>query len=316
MTDTTRRIEVPPFFCPLPSALHPHAAEVEKRSIAWLEEIGLITDERSRRRLTGTRSADFFARFTPHATVMAAVQAATDWVYWGFAFDDLRCDQAGTREQPDRFVLLVARLLRMLDGLNERLCGQDVLLRALLDIAVRYSACATDVQMRRWVLAIRQWLFGVVQRNSQRTVYGVPGIDEYVAMRLHDCGGTPVAAPMEVADGVQIPGAELDSPGVGLADAIRQEKRCSQQQAAMSAIAIRDRVMCLFLRLGDQLRESASAPLRAYIDDLSYGVRGNIEWSLNVPRYTSIPSAECGGGSVRITFSSSWAPGATPNPSR
>lgn len=54
------------------------------------------------------------------------------------------------------------------------------------------------------------------------------------------------------------------------------------------AVAMRDRLMHLFLRLREQMLPQASQELRSYLICLGNAIRGNIDWQLKVPRYTSL----------------------------
>jgi hypothetical protein len=123
----------------------------------------------------------------------------------------------------------------------------------------------------------------------------------------------------EFVNGAEIPRSEMDSPTIraitqlfwliaapdndrvsrykeilgqgdayNIADAIaRCENRCIHD-AAEQMIAYRDRLMCLFLRLRDQLIQNVSATLRTYLQALGHGIRSNIDWSLTVPRYKTL----------------------------
>lgn len=78
-----------------------------------------------------------------------------------------------------------------------------------------------------------------------------------------------------------------DRPGQVLMNVIERQDRCTPEQAWTRAAGIRDRVMVLFLRLGDRLPATASLELREYVRCLAHTIRGNLEWSLRVPRYQS-----------------------------
>jgi hypothetical protein len=240
-------------------------------------------------------------------------------VYWGFSFDDHRCDEGSNAIDPTRFVPMASRLLRILETQDPMLCGEDPYLLGLCDLARRYRQLGTAVQARRWVNAHHLWLFGVIQQNTHRARGGPGSVDDYIATRIHDCGGPPTQAMYEFVNGAEIPGSEMDSARVraitelfwliaaldndrvsrykeilgqgdayNLVDVIaRCENRCSHD-AAERMIAYRDRLMCLFIRLRDQLAQNASAPLRTYLKSLGHGIRSNIDWSLTVPRYNTI----------------------------
>jgi hypothetical protein len=78
-------------------------------------------------------------------------------------------------------------------------------------------------------------------------------------------------------------------PTQTLVTVIASENNCSLQEALDMAIVLRDRLMSLFLQLRDQLLPDARPDLRRYLICLGHLIRGNIEWSLSVPRYSSEP---------------------------
>jgi hypothetical protein len=247
------------------------------------------------------------------------LEIAAQWVYWGFAFDDAWCDERSDRTRPDRFLWQASRILRTMESQDERLCADDPYLRAIRDLAERYRARATPVQTRRWVDANRIWLYGVVRENTHRTQCTRLGVDDYLAIRLHDCGGAPTQSMYEFVCGPEVPGHEMDSPPVraiteamwlvaaldndrvsrhkellgqqddyNLVDVLQREHGGDPGSAAEQAVALRDRVMCLLLRLREALMPRASEPLRTYLTTLGRGIRSNIDWSLGVPRYATI----------------------------
>ncbi|MFI7389647.1 hypothetical protein [Streptomyces tendae] len=57
-----------------------------------------------------THSTDFFARFAPVPDDDRLLAAAL-WVYWGFAFDDARCDSGPLSSRPAQFNALAGQVL-------------------------------------------------------------------------------------------------------------------------------------------------------------------------------------------------------------
>ena len=56
-------------------------------------------------------------------------------------------------------------------------------------------------------------------------------------------------------------------------------------EAVAKAAAIRDRVLCLFLRLRDQVTADASTELRRYLTGLQAWIRGHLDWGMATVRY-------------------------------
>jgi Terpene synthase family 2, C-terminal metal binding len=335
MADTVvYQVEIAPFFCPIDPVMHPRVRDVEQASADWAMQIGLCQTEAQLARWRGTNSATFYAGMTPHG-IVERLQVAVDWVYWGFSFDDHRCDEGSNAIDPTRFVPVASRLLRILETQDAALCGQDPYLLGLHDLARRYHELGTAVQARRWVVAHMLWLSGVIQQNTHRAHGGPTRVDDYIATRIHDCGGPPTQSMYEFVNGAEVPGSEMDSPPVraitelfwliagldndrvsrhkeilgqhdsyNLVDIIaRCQNRC-EQDAAQQMIAYRDRLMCLFLRLRDQLAHGASAPLLTYLKSLEHGIRSNIDWSLTVPRYKTVYARDGVTQTAQITLAS------------
>ncbi|MBT2422740.1 glutamate dehydrogenase [Streptomyces sp. ISL-22] len=307
-------VDTPPFYCPIESAIHPQAAEAEQRALAWADRSGLCRTDAERARFVGTRSADFYARFAPHAD-LERLWVAACWVYWGFAFDDARCDEGPFATDPAAFAAMAFTVQRALEvpGLPH---PTDPYADALHEIGELFRACAGPVQNRRFHHAHRAWLTGVQWQIGNRATGHMPDLDEYLAMRLHSAGGEPTYAMLEIANGLDVPEREMDSPAVCaltemaiLVAALDNDRHshakeaCRRQtgqnifsvlmahhgyslsQAVDEAIALRDAVLVRFLGLRDLITPRASAPLRHYLADLGHGIRGNIEWGLHVPRY-------------------------------
>lgn len=312
-------VEIPPFFCPIDTIHHPDEAKVARQSGVWASDVGLVRDEAELARWHACTAADFYGGMVPDADT-DRYQVATDWVYWGFYFDDGHCDVGGNATAPERIVSIAARLLRMLDSGDERLCVGNRYLIGLCDLARRYRALATPAQAERWVTAHRRWLFGVVQQISRRAAAIPPGLDEYLLTRLHEAGGPPTEAMFEFANDAEVPRQELDSPPVraitelfwmiatfdndlvsrykevlgqhdelNAVDVLARELDVTEREAIAELRRLRDRMMILFLRLREQLARRASAPLRIYLETLGRGIRSNIDWSLRTRRYAWVP---------------------------
>ncbi|HEX2316527.1 MAG TPA: terpene synthase family protein [Thermomonospora sp.] len=316
MADVLEQMELPPIFCPLEPATNPARAAVERRAVAWIDRMGLCADPRERAWVVGTDSADFYARFAPEADEDRLLAAAL-WVYWGFAFDDARCDAGHYSDRPAEFVPMAFRLQRALER-PVPADADDVYARALRDIGERFRRTGTAVQFQRFAAAHRAWLTGVAWQISNQARGHMPDLDDYLTMRLHSAGGEPTFAMLELADGPEVPAAEMESPAVraltemailvaaldndrhslrkelgrrhadqNIYTVLLHHRRCSLAEAVRTATGLRDRVLLRFLRLRERVAPRLSTAGRRYVDGLAHGIRGNAEWGLRVPRYVS-----------------------------
>jgi Terpene synthase family 2, C-terminal metal binding len=328
------QVEIAPFFCPIEPVMHPLVQDMEEASAHWAMRMGLCQTEAQLARWRSTHAAAFCAGINPQG-IAERLQIAVDWMYWVFIFDDQYCDESSSTSDPARLVPVASRLLRILETQDAALCGQDPHLLGLCDLVRRYRELGTAVQARRWTAAHYLWLFGVIQQNTHRAHGGPTSVDDYIATRIHDCGAPTAQAMFEFVNGAEIPGSEMDSLPVrainelfGLIGALDNDRvsrhkeilgqhdtnnlidiiaRCenrSEQDAARQMIAHRDRLMCLFLRLRDQLVHDASAPLRTYLTSLGHCIRSNIDWSLTVPRYNTLYAQDGITPTARITLAS------------
>ncbi|WP_435120342.1 terpene synthase family protein [Amycolatopsis thermoflava] len=311
---TTVRLR--PFYCPVESRIHPDVDLIEERAIAWLDRVRFYRDETERMRIVGTNSAEFYARFAPDG-ITENVEAAAHWVYWGFAFDDARCDSGEFARSPHEFLVMAGKAQRALENPWHPPPDGDPMVLALQDIGRTFAACATPVQVRRFAEAHRAWLFGVAWQIACRGRGRMPDLAEYTAIRLNSAGGPPTLAMLEIAAGQEVPAAEMDSPavraltemtilvaswdndlhsyrkeedegetGINLINVLRARHGLGAEEAVVRAYALRDRVMNRFLRLRSEVAaKPVSAALRTYLDGLGHAIRGNTDWALRVPRY-------------------------------
>jgi terpene synthase-like protein len=306
-------------YCPIEHAINPAVDRVQARAGDWLDEFGFCADRRERACVIGSNSADFYARFAPAADEDRLL-AAVLWVYWGFAFDDAFCDDGPVSDAPGEFAAIAATVQRALE-VPTPMRPQDPVLRrycaALQDIASRLRDLGTPTQFQRFVVAHQAWLAGVMVQVGNRGRGHMPDMSDYLTMRLHSAGGEPTFAMLEIANGCEIPASEMDSAEVCAAtemaimvaaldnDRLSLAKELARRhteqnvfnvltnqgypldEAIEHAVALRDRVLCRFLRLREWLLPRASEALHTYLDGLRHGIRGNAEWGLRVPRYVS-----------------------------
>lgn len=307
-----RALVMPPFWCPLEPAVHPEVEETERRALAWVDRAGFCATLAERTRLVSSASADFYARFAPHAQLEPLV-AAVCWVYWGFAFDDAVCDEGPASRRPAEFSARASVVQRALETPGYRVF-LDRYAAAVHELGETFRGIAPPAVVRRFVDAHRAWLWGVQWQIGNRARGVLPSLDDYLTMRLHSAGGEPTFALWEIANGIQVPEAEMYSPRVvALTEmailvaaldndrhSFAKERRLGQteqniitvlgqrglpgEQALAEAVRLRDRVLCRFLRVRDRAAP-ASLELRRYLEGLGHGIAGNAAWGQAAGRY-------------------------------
>jgi phomopsene synthease len=167
--------------------------------------LSLLQRRRDRRRLLATKSAEFAARVSPHA-ITERLQIASDWDYWGFAFDD-HSDGGLFATHVAAFTTYAHRLVRLLEIRGPRLLDPDPLTSAVIDISARFVSCVSPAQHRRWLQAHRAWLFGVAAQVSAADL----DLNEYLAIRLNNAAGEVVTVTCELVGGYSVPADEHHS---------------------------------------------------------------------------------------------------------
>ncbi|WP_309111246.1 hypothetical protein [Saccharothrix sp.] len=310
-------VRMPPFYCPIPAAIHPRVAEAEQRAIEWIDRIGLCADDRQRRRIIGTNSAELFGRFAPHADD-DGLQVAARWAYWGFIYDDMRCDVGDYSTSAHDYLTSATLVQRALEAPWHPL-SDDRFALALQDIARDMHACATPVQVQRFIDAHRAWLFAVAWQVANRECGHMPSLEDYAVQRLNSAGGAPTLELLEIANRAEVPAAEMDSLPVralremaylidswdndlhsyfkefaednteqNVVNVLIHHQGLSPDEAVRAAVGLRDRIMSRFLTLREQATaRPCSSALRLHLDSLGHSIRGNTDWALAVPRYTA-----------------------------
>ncbi|QIS23582.1 terpene synthase family protein [Nocardia terpenica] len=309
------RIQVPPLYCPIEEAIHPDADAVEQASIAWMSRFPAFTDGGMMRQWVKTPAADFSARNAPDAPYEAA-QLHADFTYFTMMFDDLRADTAPWNTHVEKFLPLACRLVQVLETPRAPVPTNDPVVVPLREIAQRATKLATPSQWRRVIEEMRSWFLSIGWQISNEGSRCVLNLEEYLAMRHGTIGGPLYFTFYKIGNGPPVPDPELDRPAViALADMVNavcllindlysyakeQEMQQSRQSTVSSLMhqhgigaeeafaataAIHDRVMVRFIQLRDAIASHCSPEVGSYLAHLSHIARGNLDWSMRVPRY-------------------------------
>ncbi|MDH6130394.1 hypothetical protein P3T39_007387 [Kitasatospora sp. GP82] len=309
--------QLPPFYCPIEPAVHPGAARLEARAIAWVDEFGLYENAVDRAWGLATHSTDFSCRIIPHGDEEKLLLFIL-WNHWAFALDDNVHDTGSAATTTAGIVDFNARVARCLETPGAALLGAGPLTAAFEDLVGRTRAATTPVQFRLVTEGLRDWLFGAAWQagNTERGI--MPTLSDYVAIRPSVNGTRFSLAWSLIAQGIEVPGDELYSDSVqaltdvagsvvsydndlfsyakedsqqtleqNIVNVLAQHHRCSPQEALRAAVAVRDRTMVLFLRLREQIARSAGPELLRYLEALGHYIVGSIQWMNAAPRYAS-----------------------------
>jgi hypothetical protein len=307
---------VPPVFSPIPPAIHPRHELIDEQTAAWATTFSIGSEE-LRKNLIAHDIGTFAARILPEGRE-EVVSILADFIIWLFGVDDGHCEEGELGRDPTGLVAELSRLLRIAQNPEVPMLSEDPLADGLRDLRRRMDLYATPGQVARWVDALREYFLSVVWEAAHRSQETVPDLNDYTLMRLYD-GATSVVLPLlEMGYGYELQPHERDSTPVRALTEMayfiitwdndlfsyHKESRTDQyylnvlrvlehghgltpDEALQAAVAQRDRVMCLFLKVRDQLAASGSPQLRQYLSNLGSFIRGAQDWGISSRRYTT-----------------------------
>ena len=319
---------VPPIFSPYRPAIHPCHEAVDRRTTEWAETFD-IGSPALRKALVTHSIGTFAARILPGGRE-EVVGILSDFVLWLFGVDDGFCEEGELGTRPGELLAALSRLLRVAQNPEVPMLLDDPLAQGLRDLRYRLDQYGTPGQIARWVDALREYCLSVGWEAEHRSHGSVPDLNDYTLMRIYD-GATSVVLPLlEMGHGYELQPHERDSNAVRAAAemayfvicwdndlfsyhkesrtglyylnvirVLEHSRGLSPEQALTTAIAQRDRVLTLFVRLCAHLRTQGSPQLKQYLASLETFIRGAQDWGISSRRYTTpddpadLPDAFC-----------------------
>ncbi|MEU0249728.1 terpene synthase family protein [Streptomyces sp. NPDC006235] len=309
----------PRFHYPLPMPQISHVPMDVAASVqAWKESYGFpeLSPE-PHYSIPGTVLAWCLGRFSTPETSKAVLHGIGCLMEWALVIDDEVLDHAEARSRTSEIIRLVAQITHVLESPGYRVPkNESPLIASVHDAMEQLRAECTPTQVARLTTGVRHILTSGVHKLH----LDEPNEDEYLALRIHDVGGSTYSALIGLCGPASIPDEEWNAPAVqaliqctaligGVENDVfsyRKEKAEGQtspntvsvlqaargitfDQAVGAATEIRDRMMLLFLRLRERLMPSASTPLQYLIERLGQFIIVNTEATLCARRYN--PSA-------------------------
>ncbi|MGW0367096.1 terpene synthase family protein [Streptomyces sp. NPDC002990] len=308
---------LPAFYCPLDRDLvHPAAKELEARAVEWLDAFGLYPDPVERAWGLATHSAEFSCRIIPEGEA-GPLLLFTEWNYWANAVDDWQDSGAG-EVRTAAIAEHGVRLLRTIENPGAAVLPDGPMTRALADLVSRTHAVLTPFELRRFIEGTRDWLLGAAWQAARAECGSMPGLNDFAAMGPLANGTRFSLTWSDVTRGIRLPADVLYAPAlqaltdaagfvvsadndlfsydkddhvepreVNLVNVIAHQENCPPAEAVPLAVALRDRVMTLFIRLREQLAAGADEPLARHLEAMGHYVAGCIAWQSRAPRYAS-----------------------------
>ncbi|MFD5086081.1 hypothetical protein ACFWOG_25990 [Kitasatospora sp. NPDC058406] len=320
ITDATtpRMLDLPPLYCPIDAALHPEHDSIDRDARTWLDRYRLYTSDIDRAWVIARKYAEAMARIYPDG-ITDRVGLTARWLHWIYYVDDVRMETAVTPDKLASAIGLTSHLLRVMESpTTEPAADQTGPVAALQSLMHSVQAVATQTQLSRFVDAHRKWFHAILWGMADPAL---SSLDEFVHQRMLNAGGAASMCWSEITNGEEIPNAELHSPAMralqessflmmaldndllsynrellidkthlNVVMLLARLNDCPPEQAVHQAVALRDRLTTLFLKLREQEHPKLSAPARAYVADLAHAIRSNLDWGSHSPRYTAVTS--------------------------
>ncbi|WP_424216655.1 terpene synthase family protein (plasmid) [Streptomyces sp. BI20] len=311
---------LPPFWCPLPlDRVHPDLDLLRARAVTWLDAVGLYPNETERAWGLATHGAEFSCRIAPDGDPERLL-LFIEWNHWANAVDDWQ-DSGAADAAVGPVVEHAALLARTLEAPTSGVLPPGPLTDALGDLIGRTRAALAPVEYRRVVEGARDWLIGAGWRAALAARgAGMPDPNTFAALGPLANGTRFSVAWIDAAEHRLPDPALLASPAytalteaagfvvsadndlfsydkddhvrpweVNLVNVLAADLSCPPAEAVPHAVALRDRVMGLFLDLRARLAtglDPEGAPAR-HLRGLGHYVAGSIVWQNAAPRYAS-----------------------------
>ncbi len=306
---------IPRLYCPIEDAIHVDASEINAAGLKWISQFNVFNDQPHWERYASANPGMLPARVMPHAPMGPALQVAANLLFWLWAFDDRECDETGTGHSAGDLVLQLCSLARIGEA-PVGMSSANPFIASLADLRCQLEEVATPVQVARWSSSMQAYFLANTAVAIQNARGVVPDLDTYVSLRIHSGAVKPTLMLLDVADGYELPASQLERPEIwalnemictivgwdndllsyhkevlrggadhNLVTVLQNDGGYSADQAVSIAIGMRDRVLCLFLRLHSQVARRADPNLRRYLSGLSSWVRGHLDWGMATARY-------------------------------
>lgn len=312
---STLSMKIPSLYCPLPSSLHSCVDELTADGLSWISRFMLFSDNTDWQRYVAMNPGLLPGYVMPRAPMGPALRAASNLLFWLWAYDDIECDEVEDRRCFDEHILQLSDLARVAES-PSIIPHTNPFAASLADLRAQLVSVASPVQVARWASSMSAYFMANAAAAIQRRQGAIPDVDTYVAQRIHSGAVKPTLMLLDVAEGYELSSREMENPDVAalnemvcslvgwdndlltyhkevlrggadhnLVTVLAHATGCSPEEAVADAVDIRDRVLGLYLRLHDKVRAGASPALERYLAGLSSWIRGHLDWGMTTMRY-------------------------------
>ncbi|MRG44777.1 hypothetical protein GFS24_06610 [Chitinophaga sp. SYP-B3965] len=317
-------VQLPPFYLPMPSMVHPFTAIAQEKSAHFITRFRLYPNEEQRNRLIAGNCGGGLAGCFAPVGKEELLQVAADFSMWAFAFDDDYCDEGPTRRQPIELAVATASMMRAAEAPEFIIDETANYPLALRDIVLRMGEHTGKEHVERFVQGLKGWFYVEVLKAGYAARNIIPNLSDYTYIRLYSGGTMAFVTLPYIIEELDMPAwlmedrriralteiaalvADWDteiysypkelhrtSDGFNIVDAIQHAYHYNVEQALITSMAFRDRAFCRFLRLRDIVLEDKTLQshiplLERYFTGLCQYIRGINDWCTGTLRYTSL----------------------------
>ncbi|MBV6695605.1 hypothetical protein KV557_00500 [Kitasatospora aureofaciens] len=300
------------FYSPLTAEIHPDAERMRERTLAWAQQFDLGEGDAWQTTMLALTGATLTAHIFPHATGELG-QALSDYNAWGWIPNEL----SGSGRPVRDFLASMGRWERTFRSPHswpDATAPADIALR---EVCLRLRSLMTPIQWERFAAGQCLWLYQMTWEASLLGQGAALSVNDYLAMRIGSVGAYAAASYIDATEGIELSERQWARPAVraaaeasmlaggldndrysylrerdlavkkhNLFDAIRHDHPDHTfEQAVTDAIAIRDRMMTLYLQLRENLLAEDDDDLRRYLTGLDRITSGNINFAMTCARY-------------------------------
>ncbi|MFD4938310.1 terpene synthase family protein [Streptomyces virginiae] len=327
-------IEKLPFYCPIPPTPHPPADQLDADSVRWMVDFGICTPDSWLAQINSGHVAAMMVPLHEDEGPARHLGLFSDFCYWAYAWDDARDARLDLRP-PGALTSHCLRLDRILDHPGPAPHERDPYCQSLWDLRRRLADLADTDQALRVSDGTRRYIHGSYQWTRKQRSRTIPTLNDYLLLRSDDCAGSWMVPFYPLIGGYQLTPEEANDPlaliitdlvpligaldndvishhreaAIGefnVLDVLRNENGYPLTDAVTDAIALRDRLMTLYVRIRDHLARTAGPHLARFAHDIGYIIRGHMEWARETNRYRTPQDAKTGELHDATPFTIDW----------
>jgi Terpene synthase family 2, C-terminal metal binding len=167
------------FYMPYPERVNPHAEEVRRLTLSWVEKMGITTTPEEQRQLDAYRLDLYTSRCRPDLSA-DNLTLVNQWITWSTVVDD-RCE-LGSPQEVDRFTGELVDLLNA--GVPSRVRATDgAFVRALGDLLDHCAPVMSPRWYARLVNDVAAWLVTYPREARDRRDNVIMSPDQYLEHR-------------------------------------------------------------------------------------------------------------------------------------